>query len=210
MNNDLFITLMRHGRSLADDEQVHEGRYDSPLTDVGRKQYLQRANEWKIENKQFDLIISSTMQRARSSAQIVADALNVPIVHELDWMEMDNGSLAGMPFDLAAKQFPRPVFRSPYEAFCGNGESSWQIYCRAARAMEALIRRGPGVYLVIAHGMIINEALRTICGTGPSVNDQGGWFVLGDAAFVRLQYRPEKHQWRFLEFNPGFFPEDGE
>jgi hypothetical protein len=55
--------------------------------------------------------------------------------------------------------------------------------------------------------MIINEALRTIYGAGPSVNDQGAWFVLGDAAFVRLQYRPEKHQWRFLEFNPGFFPE---
>ena len=27
---------MRHGRSRADDELVHEGRYDSPLTDVGR------------------------------------------------------------------------------------------------------------------------------------------------------------------------------
>ena len=27
---------MRHGRSRADDEMVHEGRYDSPLTDIGR------------------------------------------------------------------------------------------------------------------------------------------------------------------------------
>ena len=28
---DIFITFMRHGRSRADDEQVHEGRYDSLL-----------------------------------------------------------------------------------------------------------------------------------------------------------------------------------
>ena len=32
------ITLMRHGRSRADDEMVHEGRYDAPLTDIGRAQ----------------------------------------------------------------------------------------------------------------------------------------------------------------------------
>ena len=35
LNNVIDITLMRHGRSRADDEMVHEGRYDSPLTDVG-------------------------------------------------------------------------------------------------------------------------------------------------------------------------------
>lgn len=32
------LTLLRHGRSRADDEDVHEGRYNSPLTDVGRAQ----------------------------------------------------------------------------------------------------------------------------------------------------------------------------
>ncbi len=31
---DLF--LLRHGRSLADDENKFEGRYDSPLTEIGK------------------------------------------------------------------------------------------------------------------------------------------------------------------------------
>ena len=41
------ITLMRHGRSRADDETVHEGRYDSPLTNVGKAQVHSRAEEWR-------------------------------------------------------------------------------------------------------------------------------------------------------------------
>ena len=43
MDNIIHITLMRHGRSRADDEMVHEGSYDSPLTDVGRAQVRSRA-----------------------------------------------------------------------------------------------------------------------------------------------------------------------
>lgn len=36
MSNEIHLTLLRHGRSRADDEEVHEGRYDSPLTEAGR------------------------------------------------------------------------------------------------------------------------------------------------------------------------------
>ena len=43
------LTLIRHGRSRADDEGVHEGRYDSPLTDTGRAQAEKRATHWPRE-----------------------------------------------------------------------------------------------------------------------------------------------------------------
>ncbi len=36
METRLALTLMCHARSRADDEGVHEGRYDSPLTELGR------------------------------------------------------------------------------------------------------------------------------------------------------------------------------
>ena len=37
------IIFLRHGRSKADDERKHEGRYDSPLTEVGKEQAKRRA-----------------------------------------------------------------------------------------------------------------------------------------------------------------------
>ncbi len=38
MDESIFITFLRHGRSGGDDDGVHEGRYDALLTDVGQQQ----------------------------------------------------------------------------------------------------------------------------------------------------------------------------
>jgi 2,3-bisphosphoglycerate-dependent phosphoglycerate mutase len=38
MSSTITIFFLRHGRSSGDDEGVHEGRYDSALTETGREQ----------------------------------------------------------------------------------------------------------------------------------------------------------------------------
>lgn len=203
MKEEIYVTLLRHGRSRADDEEVHEGRYDSPLTDVGRAQVQARAQEFLAREAHFDRIVASTLQRAYETAAIIGEALNVPVETDPDWMEMDNGPLAGMRRDEAEARYPRPAFRNPYEAFCGTGESDWDIYCRGARAVEKIIRRGAGNYLVVAHGGILNAALRTIVGAQPFVNQQGIAFGFGDTGYARLVYRPAEHLWILLEFKVG-------
>ena len=100
MVNTIHITLMRHGRSRADDEMVHEGRYDSPLTDVGRAHVRARAEEWKRGNVTFDAIVASTLSRASESARIIGETLDIPVEYDPDWIERDNGPLAGLPFEL--------------------------------------------------------------------------------------------------------------
>ena len=47
MNTDIKIFFLRHGRSSGDVEGVHEGRYDSALTEVGRSHAERRAKHWK-------------------------------------------------------------------------------------------------------------------------------------------------------------------
>ena len=79
MNSPIFITFLRHGRSRADDEKVLEGRYDSPLTEMGRAQALARAVEWKGKNITFDLIITSSLQRAFETATIIGEVLGIPV-----------------------------------------------------------------------------------------------------------------------------------
>ena len=199
MDKKLHITFMRHGRSRADDEEVHEGRYDSPLTEVGRAQVQQRAQRWLESGVTFDCIIASALQRALESAKIVGGILNVPVEPDPDWMEMDNGPLAGVRWDAARVQFPQPAFRNPYETFWGTGEGSWDLYLRAARAVQGVIRRGPGSYLVVAHGGILNDALRTVVGAGPAVNSQGVWFAFSNAGYIRTVYDPARHTWLIQE-----------
>ena len=59
MSSDVKITFMRHGRSRADDEEVQEGRYDSPLTEAGRDQARARAEELKLRGIDLDSAMCS-------------------------------------------------------------------------------------------------------------------------------------------------------
>ncbi len=182
---------------------MHEGRYDSPLTEVGRTQVHKRAADFLQRGLQFDAIIASTLQRANETAHIIGSALGVAVENDPDWMESDNGPLAGLPFDVAEQRYPMPAFRTPYTPMAGSGESQWDTYLRAARAVQNLVKRGPGSYLVVAHGGILNSALKTMMGSSPNVNQQGFSIAFGDTGYVRLAYSPDKHQWILLEFVPG-------
>ena len=198
------ITLMRHGRSRADDEEVHEGRYDSPLTDVGRSQVRLRAEEWKRSGVTFDLIVASTLIRASESAQIVGEVLDVPVEYDPDWMERDNGPLAGLPFEVARERYPKTDFANPFEPFVastGEGESGWDLMGRGVKALQSVVRRDRRSTLVVAHGGILNAAMYCILGVPPSPRNTGVSFAFGDACFVRTSYSPGRHVWTIREMS---------
>jgi 2,3-bisphosphoglycerate-dependent phosphoglycerate mutase len=194
-DNEVRITFMRHGRAQHHDEDKHGGHYDSALTEIGKSQVRARALGWRDSGIRFDCIVASTLQRALTSAKIIGEILGAPVEIDADWMEMNNGPLAGISREVALTRYPKPAFRNPYEPFCGSGESDWELHCRAARAVEQVVRRGAGSYLVVAHGGILNAALRTIVGAPPTVNRQGIWFAFGDAGYARTTYDPTQHQW---------------
>lgn len=200
----LSLTLMRHGRSRADDEGVHEGRYDSPLTDVGRQQVAERAQFWLGQGVTFDIIIASTLQRADTSARIVGEVLKVPVENDPGWMEFNTGPLAGLTYAEAQQRYPQPAYRSPYEPCWGAGESEIEFAGRVASAVERIVRRGSGRYLVVAHGGSLNVALRHIVGAPPPISGMGIWFHFGDTGFAHLTYRLDKHVWVLRELNPGW------
>jgi 2,3-bisphosphoglycerate-dependent phosphoglycerate mutase len=199
MSHVLNMTFMRHGRSRADDEGVFEGRYDSPLTDIGQEQARKRAMSWQSERVSFDWIISSTLVRASETAAIIGDILRIPVETDPDWMELDNRPLAGLSFAEGDALYPCPAFRNPYETFHGVGESDWEGYCRAARAVERVVRRGLESTLIIAHGGILNLAMRTIAGAQPPINRSGVWFAFSDTGYIRVSYSPSTHQWLIKE-----------
>jgi 2,3-bisphosphoglycerate-dependent phosphoglycerate mutase len=203
-NPEIYLTLLRHGRSKADDEGIYEGRYDSPLTDTGRAQALRRAEAWQAQGVRFDRIICSPLRRAHETAQIIGAALGADVEADPDWMEWDHGMLAGLPRAEADARYPRPAFLSPHTRRGVTGETAWECYSRAARAVEKIVHRGPAKYLVVAHGGILNQALHSIFGISPQPNHYGAWFAFGDNGYLHLRYQPDQHCWHVLEFNSGF------
>jgi broad specificity phosphatase PhoE len=196
-----FITLLRHGESVGNAGGIHQGQADFELSETGLAQARALAGRWQRESVTFDQIISSPLKRARQTAEILAVALHLPVEFDSNWMERDVGQLSGLSVEDAAERFPRPVFIDPYQSIGGNGESRWESYLRAGRAVQDLLRRSPGRYLVVSHGGILNMVLYAILGIVPQANFQGARFRFRNTSFAVLQYDPSNHTWLLERLN---------
>jgi 2,3-bisphosphoglycerate-dependent phosphoglycerate mutase len=198
----LKITLLRHGRSRADDEGVFESRYDAPLTEIGCQQASEIAEKWKQDDhRKYDRIVSSPMKRTMSTAEIFADALGAPVVQSEYLLEIDAGELCGMDKQEGFRKYPIPQFINPYERIVkGTGESEAQLHSRALLAVEYILNIGCESYLVVSHGMILNAILRSMFGIPMPVNRDGVSFQFGDVGYMDIAYDEKKHQWKVLRF----------
>jgi broad specificity phosphatase PhoE len=196
-----FIILLRHGESVGNAENRFQGQYDFPLSGKGRLQAQALAERWKNEGMTFDRCIASPLLRARQTAEIVTAALNIPLEFDDDWKELDNGELAGLRREEAAERFPRPDFIPPYMHLGGTGESRFEIFLRAGRAVQHLLDHGPGRYLIAAHGGILNMALYTILGIPVQADYTGPTFQFLNTSFATLTYTTEEHHWRLVGLN---------
>ena len=196
------ITLLRHGRSLADDEGKFEGRYDAPLTQTGIAQVRRVADRLsKDADRAYDLAICSPLRRARQTASIVADACGCELVEDPVWLELDNGKLAGLPFAEGRALFPPSSLSGAFTRVGGTGESVAEFQARALSAVQSLTCRPEGSYLVVAHGGIINAALRVVLGMPvPDGVQSGPTFRFHDTSFVDLTYCEDDHRWAVSGF----------
>ncbi len=188
MTAGLHLTILRHGRSRADDEGVHEGRYDSPLTREGEAQAAALAAYWQAHPPGFDRAYCSTLARAHGTARIITDALGVPLVPTDLLREWDNGPLAGLGREDALARYPIPAFRHDLDPFTPDGgESQAAIRARALHALELVWQGGGERALLVTHGGFGNSLLRELLGAAR------GWFAFGDTAFATVRLNRGSH-----------------
>ncbi|MEW6093327.1 MAG: histidine phosphatase family protein [Chloroflexota bacterium] len=195
------VTFLRHGESVGNLENRFQGHADFPLTEKGRLQARLLAERWKAEGRTFDRAISSPLLRARETAEIVCAALDVPLEFDPDWMEMNNGLLAGLDDEQAAQVAPRPDFMTPYTRFGKTGESRWEVHLRAGRAIQRILDQPAGTYLVAAHGGVLNMAMYAILGIPVQADFSGPRFMFHNTTFTTFTYESEHHNWRMLHFD---------
>jgi len=195
------ITFLRHGESVGNAEERFQGHADFPLTGKGRDQAVALADRWQGEGVTFDLCIASPLLRACQTAEIISGALGIPLELDPDWMEINNGLVAGLTTEQAAQVAPRPDFMTPYTHYGETGESRWEVYLRAGRAIQHILDRRPGRYLVAAHGGILNMAFYAILGIPVQADSGGPRFMFHNTTFATFTYDPERHNWRMLNFD---------
>lgn len=195
------VTFLRHGESVGNAEARFQGHADYPLTDKGLAQARALAAHWQKAGLSFDLCIASPLLRARQTAETVAGALHTPLEFDPDWMEINNGIVAGMTAEEALEKLgPPPAFMTPYTHYGKTGESRFELFLRAGRGIQRLLDRAPGNYLVVAHGGILSMALYAALGIPVQADASGPRFLFDNTTYTTLTYEPDRHCWRMLEF----------
>jgi 2,3-bisphosphoglycerate-dependent phosphoglycerate mutase len=196
-----LITLLRHGESEGNLAGVLQGQIDYPLTTPGTEQAQRLASTWKAQNVKYDLIISSPLLRASQTAQIIAASLQSPIQYDHSWMERNFGELQGISLEEINQRVPTVDFFLPYDPIGGNGESQLDLYSRASRALQNILRLPAGSYLVVSHGGILNKALYVIMGITPQGHYNSPIFHFGNAGYAQFRYNSSTRQWAVISLN---------
>lgn len=97
--------IVRHGESEANKNEICAGQWDIPLTEKGLKQAV-AAREY-LKNEKIDAFYSSTLQRARVTAETVAQEHGLPVTALDELMEMHRGIFERMPFTEIWEKYPK-------------------------------------------------------------------------------------------------------
>ena len=196
------VIFLRHGESVGNAESRWQGQADYPLTEKGRQQAQALAKRWLDEKRQFNRIVTSPLNRACETAEIIGAALNVPVETDPIWMERNIGQVEGLTAEEVNRRYPNRGFITPFSAILGNeGEGDWELYLRGGQALQGLLRRAPGRYLVVSHGGILNQVMYAVIGVTPQANFSGPRFRFNNTGFAHVIYHPDTHRWQINTIN---------
>jgi len=195
-----YITFLRHAQSEGNAQGFLQGQVNSPLSPEGIEQVHKLAERWKQQGVTFDQIISSPLERAHHSAEIIAVTLGLSVEVEDIWTERHFGKLDGASYQELRELEPPADFFLPFDQIGQTGESMVDVYIRACRGVQGLLLRPPGRYLVVSHGAMLGRVMYAICGITPQGHYNSPLFNFGNAGYAHFSYDPEKRQWVLRSF----------
>ncbi len=153
------IIFVRHGK---DDDKYRGGWSDKDLTGEGALQAKNLGIYLKDNKELYNIsyIVTSDLQRALTTAEILSNELCVPFEKDFSLREINNGDLSGMLNSEAEIRYPELYFRTlAMNEKYPNGESPNEFYERIKSWLDSFIVKhkndGKNI-LVVTHGGVIN------------------------------------------------------
>lgn len=163
----LFIA--RHGETDYNRNHLMQGRsIDAPLNDTGRLQ-AQALTEY-LKGYEIDHVSSSSLLRARQTAEPLAQHLNLDMSSDSALDEMDFGEYEGISYlDLAdeLRELQKNWESGNLNIGAPGGESPLEVFERAnACVHEILSREQSNTLVLVLHGRLIRTLLSEWLGYG--------------------------------------------
>jgi len=160
------IFLIRHGRSTWNAERRIQGQADPPLDGVGREQSRRLAE--RLRGEAPAVLYTSPLHRAQETAEIIGEALGVPVVPDERLKEYDVGDITGLTWEQIAEQYPDVARRwaeEPGGLVIPGEEGSAPFRARVVAAFgDILSRHVKGPVGVVAHGGTLGTYLNHLIG----------------------------------------------
>jgi probable phosphoglycerate mutase len=187
---ECLLTLVRHGQTAANAQNLLQGHVNHPLDDVGRAQVsLLSSAVQKIAP--VSRVISSPLQRAQQTAQAIAKGLSQHIEVETDprWIELNYGDFDGQPVSSVSPE-QWATWRTDEHFRPPQGETLAELSVRVHDAIEALLADSVSSHIVVvSHVSPIKAAVAWALGVGVEVS----WRTALDRASMTTVRLDAKH-----------------
>ncbi len=149
----MLFYLVRHGQTDWNNEKRMQGHMNIPMNDVGIQQIKDLADQMVRDKVRFDRLIASPLDRAKQSAEIIAEKTGFKdeIVFDDDFIERDCGLLEGEVW------YPELNLEDPKYKM----ETISELCERAQRALDKYDFAADEKIMIVAHGAILT-AVRTV------------------------------------------------
>ena len=168
MNKHLTFYLVRHGRTLWNEQGLLQGFGNSALTELGVKGAKQTGAA--LQHIPFVAAYSSCLQRTIDTAQYILGERDVPLFQHKGLNEQYFGSWEGLPVEKlrSLDEFNQMLKDAPnYKAQSNGGETFEQLAKRAMKALQDIIQvHEQGNILIVSHGHTLRLLLALLAGTG--------------------------------------------
>lgn len=196
MNPPTTIILIRHGITDWNQARRFQGQIDIPLNKAGRRQAALTARRFgaELEHGGIVAVHSSDLLRAAQTAEPIARALGLPVVHDPALRERRYGGFEGRTHEELQRDEPEAWkrWRARERDFLlpGDGESLRQFHYRVERALFDLAARYRGASVVaVAHGGVLDCAYRI--GAGLALDAPRDYELL-NASLNRITFDGER------------------
>lgn len=168
MVNDFYI--FRHGQSTYNLAGRTQGQTnDSVLTPLGEEQALEVGK--KLADRNIEVIVSSPLQRALQTADLANKSLNVPIVIDKHFIEVNVGVVEGMHYTDILKQYKdifeklhSPNIEDCFDVCYPQGETKRQVQERMWQGLQnwCNCREGYHTIAISSHGIALAQIMNAL------------------------------------------------
>jgi ribonuclease H / adenosylcobalamin/alpha-ribazole phosphatase len=145
------MILMRHGQTghTVGRRFSGSGGADPSLDEVGKAQ-AETAAAWVESRRGVDAVVTSPAARARETAEVIADALALPVEVDDGLRETSFGAWDGHTFAEVQERWPRELkeWLASTSVAPPRGESFDEVAVRVRRWRDRIIRTFPGLAVV--------------------------------------------------------------